>query len=130
MIIVDTSALIAVMLYEPEKEKFIETISGAESIRVGSATLLESRMVLTRKKGRSAVRDLDAFIETSGMEIEPVTVEDADLAFDAFLRYGKGSGSGAALNFGDCFSYALAKRLNAPLLFKGNDFPQTDIAAP
>lgn len=130
MIIVDTSALIAVMLDEPEEEKFIETISGAESIRVGSATLLESRMVLTRKKGRSAVRDLDAFIETSGMEIEPVTVEDADLAFDAFLRYGKGSGSGAALNFGDCFSYALAKRLNAPLLFKGNDFPQTDIAAP
>ena len=129
MIIVDTSALIAVMLDEPEKEKFIETISGAESIRVGSATLLESRMVLTRKKGRSAVRDLDAFIETSGMEIEPVTVEDADLAFDAFLRYGKGSGSGAALDFGDCFSYALAKRLNAPLLFKGNDFPQTDIAA-
>ena len=129
MIIVDTSALIAVMLDEPEKEKFIETISGAESIRVGSATLLESRMVLARKKGRSAVRDLDAFIETSGMEIEPVTVEDADLAFDAFLRYGKGSGSGAALDFGDCFSYALAKRLNAPLLFKGNDFPQTDIAA-
>ena len=129
MIIVDTSALIAVMLDEPEKEKFIETISGAESIRVGSATLLESRMVLAGKKGRSAVRDLDAFIETSGMEIEPVTVEDADLAFDAFLRYGKGSGSGAALDFGDCFSYALAKRLNAPLLFKGNDFPQTDIAA-
>ena len=129
MIIVDTSALIAVMLDEPEKEKFIETISGAESILVGSATLLESRMVLAGKKGRSAVRDLDAFIETSGMEIEPVTVEDADLAFDAFLRYGKGSGSGAALDFGDCFSYALAKRLNAPLLFKGNDFPQTDIAA-
>lgn len=130
MIIVDTSALIAVMLGEPEKGKFIETISGADIIRVGSATLLESRMVLTGRKGRDAVQDLDDFIQESGMEIMPVTATDVDLAFEAFLRYGKGSGSGAKLNFGDCFSYALAKRMNAPLLFKGNDFSQTDISTP
>lgn len=130
MIIVDTSALMAVMLGEPEKGKFIETISGADIIRVGSATLLESRMVLTGRKGRDAVQDLDDFIQESGMEIMPVTATDVDLAFEAFLRYGKGSGSGAKLNFGDCFSYALAKRMNAPLLFKGNDFSQTDISTP
>lgn len=130
MIIVDTSALMAVMLGESEKGKFIETISGADIIRVGSATLLESRMVLTGRKGRDAVQDLDDFIQESGMEIMPVTATDVDLAFEAFLRYGKGSGSGAKLNFGDCFSYALAKRMNAPLLFKGNDFSQTDISTP
>ena len=120
----------AVMLGESEKGKFIETISGADIIRVGSATLLESRMVLTGRKGRDAVQDLDDFIQESGMEIMPVTATDVDLAFEAFLRYGKGSGSGAKLNFGDCFSYALAKRMNAPLLFKGNDFSQTDISTP
>lgn len=130
MIVVDTSALMAVMLNEPEKGKFIETISGANIICVGSATLLESRMVLKGRKGRDAVQDLDDFIQESSMKIMPVTVADVDLAFEAFLRYGKGSGSGAKLNYGDCFSYALAKRLNAPLLFKGNDFSQTDISTP
>ena len=81
------------------------------------------------RSGDAAVLALDAFLLKSGINVMEVSPRIADIAFDAYRRFGKGTGHGAALNYGDCFSYALAKYLDAPLLFKGNDFSQTDISS-
>lgn len=127
--VVDTSALVAIMGDEPERHRFNSVIEAAVATYVSAASLLETRIVLFARSGDSAVLALDAFLLKSGMIVTEVSPRIADIAFDAYRRYGKGTGHGAALNYGDCFSYALAKHLGAPLLFKGDDFSHTDIRA-
>ena len=127
MIVVDTSALIAIMGDEPERRTFNELIEKAAITCISAANLLETRMILFSRFNESAILALDAFFQKSGTTVMKVSPRIADIAFDAYKRFGKGTGHGAALNYGDCFSYALAKYLDAPLLFKGNDFSQTDI---
>ncbi len=129
MIVVDTSALIAILGDEPERRVFNECIEAAESVHVSAATLLETRMVLYARSGDGAVVALDAFMLKSRMDVVEVSPEMGDIAFDAYRRFGKGMGHAANLNYGDCFAYALAKHLDAPLLYKGKDFAQTDIAS-
>lgn len=129
MIVIDTSALIAIMGDEPERRTFNECIEAADSVQVSAATLLEARMVLYARSGDGAVVALDAFLLKSRMEIVEVTPELGDIAFDAYRKFGKGMGHAANLNYGDCFAYVLAKHLDAPLLYKGNDFGQTDITS-
>ena len=127
--VIDTSALIAIMGDEPERHTFNELIEAAAATCISAASLLETRMVLFARSGDNAILALDAFILKSGMTIVEVSPRIADIAFDAYRHFGKGTGHGADLNYGDCFSYALARYLDAPLLFKGNDFSQTDIAS-
>ncbi len=127
--VIDTSALIAIMGDEPERHAFNESIEAATANCISAATLLETRMVLFARSGDNAILALDAFLMKSGMTVVEVSPRIANIAFDAYRRFGKWTGHGAALNYGDCFSYALARYLDAPLLFKGNDFSQTDIAS-
>ena len=127
MIVVDTSVLVAIMGDEPERRAFNERIAEAAEARISAASLLEARIVLFARYGEDAVRDLDAFLLRSGMIVVEVSPRSADLAFDAYRRYGRGTGHPAGLNYGDCFAYALAKQAGAPLLLKGDDFSRTDI---
>jgi ribonuclease VapC len=121
--IVDTSALIAILRKEQGYQSCIETLLKADRVRISAATLLESRMVADRDNGLAELAEL---LVTLDAEIIAVDQAQTDVAFQGFLRYGKGQHP-AGLNFGDCFSYALAKVYDEPLLFKGNDFPRTDI---
>ena len=125
--VVDTSALIAIMGDEPERSRFNQLIGAAPATYVSAASLLEARIVLFARSGDSAVLALDSFLLKSGMIVTEVSPRIAEVAFDAYRRYGKGSGHRAGLNYGDCFAYALARHLDLPLLFKGDDFPHTDI---
>ncbi len=126
--ILDTSALVAVLYGEPERERFAQLIHDADSCRISVASFLELSMVIENQLGAEASRQVDTFFRRTGIVIEPVTVEQGFLARQAFIDYGKGRHK-AALNFGDCFSYALAKATGEPLLFKGGDFSRTDIKA-
>lgn len=127
MMVVDTSALVAILNDEPERRVFNESIEAASATYVSAANLLETRIVLFAGSGEAAILALDAFLLESGITVVEVSSRIADLAFDAYRRFGKGTGHGAGLNFGDCFSYALARYLDVPLLFKGDDFSRTDI---
>ncbi|GAA1514985.1 type II toxin-antitoxin system VapC family toxin [Nocardioides humi] len=124
--IVDTSALIAILVNEPERELF-NNMLGNHPSRMSAANWFEAAMVAEGRGGRRATVDLDRLVDIFGITIEPVTVEQATAARIAFRRYGKGSGSPARLNFGDCFAYALSATSGEPLLFKGDDFTHTDI---
>jgi ribonuclease VapC len=123
--VLDTSALLAMLLAEPERDAFITLLSNAEDPLVSAATLVEASIVMHAKTGAAGVRDLDQLLVRAGVRCIAVDDEQARLARDAFVRYGKGQ-SPAGLNFGDCFSYALARAAARPLLFKGNDFSKTD----
>ena len=125
--VVHTSALTAIMDNEPERCRFKELIEAATATYVSTASLLETRMILFARSGDSAVLALDAFLLKSGMFVMEDSPRIADIAFDAYRKYGKGSGHQAALNYSDCFSYALAKYLGALLLFKADDYLKTDI---
>ena len=126
--VVDTSALIAIMLDEPGRTVFNELIERAAETRVSVASLLEARIVLLGRRGDDRmVSSLDNFVRECDIHAVGVSPVIADIAFDAYRRFGRGSGHGAALNFGDCFAYALAKHLDEPLLFKGDDFSRMDI---
>lgn len=127
MIVIDTSALLAIMGDESERRAFNERIESAAGVSISAASLLESRIVLFARSGENAVLALDAFLLKSGIAVVEVSPRVGDIAFDAYRRYGRGTGHPAALNYGDCFSYALARQMDAPLLYKGNDFAQTDI---
>lgn len=131
MIVVDSSAVIAIVFAEPEGAALLtrldQDLPGQRVI--SEANYVESGAVLA---GRIANRDeaktdLDRFLALAGIEVVPVDVRQSGLALEARVRFGRGFGSGAKLNFGDCFAYALAKAMNAPLLYVGNDFTQTDI---
>ena len=126
--ILDTSAIVAVLYREPEAEIFSQLIHDAETCRISVANHVELFMVVERQMGPEGARQAEAFLRRIGVVVDPVTIAQGELARQAFLDFGKGRHK-AALNYGDCFSYALAKALGEPLLFKGNDFSQTDIRA-
>ncbi len=124
--VVDTSALLAILQNQPERRIFNEAIEAAEARSFSTASYVETSIVLESRYGAEGVRDLDHLIARAQITLEPVNAEQAHLARDAFRKYGKGRHP-AGLNFGDCFSYALSRSLDRPLLFKGNDFPRTDV---
>ncbi len=126
MIVIDSSALVAILRDDPERRGFIDVIIDHGDPRLSAATYLETSMVMELRLGDRGAREVDTLIEDIGIEIVPFDRAQAIAARIAFRRYGKGVHR-AALNFGDCFVYALAKTLDAPLLFKGNDFSLTDI---
>ena len=124
MIVVDSSAFVAIRFAEPEADGFSRAIACADAVAMAAATYLECAIVAMRAPdGRAA---LDAWIGARRISVVPINHALAQIAADAFARYGKGRHP-AGLNFGDCFAYALARSLNAPLLFKGDDFPRTDV---
>lgn len=127
--IVDTSALVAILYREAEAAAFVQVIHDTEICRISVANYLELSMVIENQLGPEGMRQAEAFIRRAGIVIEPVTVEQGELARQAFLDFGRGRHK-AGLNFGDCFAYALAKATGEPLLFKGEDFSRTDIAVP
>lgn len=126
--VVDTSALLALAFLESDAERFIEAFEGADIRLISAASVLEAAIVTDQRSGAGASDHLDDLMTRLGLEIEPVDVIQIRIAREAYRRYGKGNHP-AALNFGDCFAYALAKATGLPLLFKGEDFPQTDIVA-
>jgi ribonuclease VapC len=123
--VIDTSALLAILQDEPERRRFNEAIEMAEARRVSAATFVECSIVIESRFGAEGLRDLDRLLERAEIAIAPVDVQQGRVARGAFARYGKGRHA-AGLNFGDCFSYALASVLGEPLLFKGEDFARTD----
>ena len=125
--VIDTSALVAIFLSEPERQSFLDDIIAAETRLVSAATVLEAGRVLETRRGESAGREFDLFVVRANLQIIPVDAEQADLARSAWRKYGKGRHP-AALNFADCFSYALAKATGEPLLAKGTGFASTDVA--
>jgi ribonuclease VapC len=124
--VVDTSALLAIFLAEPERKSFLESILQAETRMISAATVLEAGIVLEARRGESAGLEFDLFVVRANLQIVPVDSEQAEIARSAWRKYGKGRHP-AALNFGDCFAYALAKALGEPLLAKGTDFAATDV---
>lgn len=128
MIVVDTSAIVAVLQDEPEGARFLACLNGADQVIVSAANLLETRMVLY-PRNPALLDKLMTLLFTLNARVEPVTATQSDIAFDAFRRYGKGNGHRAGLNFGDCFAYALARERGAALLFKGDDFVHTDVVS-
>jgi ribonuclease VapC len=126
-VVLDTSALVAILLAEPERDDFIGLLADADDPLISAATLLEASIVIEAKTGPAGVEDLDALVATAGVRCVAVDEAQARIAREAFTRFGKGRGK-AGLNFGDCFSYALARVADRPLLFKGDDFGRTDAA--
>lgn len=124
--VIDTSALLAILQDEPERRAFNEAIEGAASRAISVASWVEVSMVIETRTGAEGLRDLDLFVDRARIEIVPVNVEQGKAARRAFSRFGKGRHP-AGLNYGDCFAYALASHLCEPLLFKGEDFGKTDV---
>jgi ribonuclease VapC len=127
-VIIDTSAIIAVLFNEHDAEFYARAIARSESRRISAATFVETSIVVETQTRTSGSRQLDAFLRQAHIVIEAVTEEHAHIARHAFTNYGKGRHP-AGLNYGDCFSYALAKASGEPLLFKGKDFSKTDVLA-
>jgi len=126
-VVVDSSALVAVLGAEPEQERLVDALEASAVRLLSTATFVESSIVVEARHGAVGVRDLDRFLARAGVELVPVAPEHAYAARDAFARYGKGRHR-AGLNFGDCFTYALASLTNEPVLCKGDDFAHTDLA--
>ena len=124
--ILDSSALLAVLLNEPEADDFTDQISSSDTCFMSAVSFVETSIIAESNGGDGGLRQLDAFLLGAGIVIEPVTQEQALAARQAYSDFGKGRHP-AGLNLGDCFSYALAKVSGEPLLFKGNDFRKTDI---
>jgi ribonuclease VapC len=125
--VIDSSALVAIVFDEPEAAQFRSMVSKASIRIVSAASVLETSMVVEGRGGYQAGRDLDQALIQGDIQIVPVTIEQLEAARHAFRKYGRGRHK-AGLNFGDCFSYALAKVSGEPLLYKGNDFALTDLA--
>lgn len=126
-VVVDASAILAIYLKEPDAEAFKARITGSISKLISPVNYWEVMARARYLNGQMEVAEAELLIAELGVAIEPVSVEQALTAVDAFGRFGKGHP--AKLNMGDCFAYALSKATGAPLLFKGNDFPQTDVSA-
>jgi ribonuclease VapC len=124
--VLDTAALVAILQNEPERRKFNEAIESAETRSLSSASFVESSIIVETRFGADGVRDLDLLIAKARISLVSVDEEQAHLAREGFRKYGKGRHP-ASLNYGDCFSYALARSRDEPLLFKGRDFSQTDV---
>lgn len=126
--VIDTSAVVAILRQESGAESLLSRLTAAGSRRISAASLLETAIVLESKSGERGGEQLDLFLARAHIEVEPVTAEQVRVARKAWRRYGKGGGHPARLNFGDCFSYALAHSLGEELLYKGADFAHTDVA--
>lgn len=124
--VIDSSAVIAIFFDEPEKMFLLQAIVQDRRRLICAATLLEIEVVLTRRQGQESIGILNDFLERLRIEIVPFDAAQSKFAIDGFRKFGK-SQNRAGLNFGDCFSYGLAKQTDEPLLFKGNDFSQTDL---
>lgn len=125
--IVDTSAVVAIVRNEPERSAFMEALDLDNANYLSAASLLEASIVVDGSRDPVLSRRFDDFLAASAITIEPVTESQARIAREAYRDFGRGSGHPAQLNFGDCFAYALAKDRGEPLLFKGNDFSRTDV---
>jgi ribonuclease VapC len=126
-LIIDTSALIAILRDEDDAPDMALAIERAEIRRISAANYLETAVVIDLSRDPIASRRFDELVDTAELRIEPVTHDQARIARDAYRDFGKGSGHKAGLNFGDCFAYALAKSTGEALLFKGDDFGHTDL---
>ena len=126
--VIDPSALLAILQDEPERRTFNELIEAASQRRLSTASFVELSIVIEARQGAEGIRDLDLSLATAGIELVAFDAAQARLAREGFRRFGKGRHP-ASLNLGDCFSYALARALDEPLLFKGDDFPLTDVTA-
>jgi ribonuclease VapC len=124
--VIDTSAILAILQREPERRSFLEAIEAADSTRMSVASFVETSIVIESRYGSEGLRDLDRFISRGSIELIPVDSEQGQLARSAFSRFGKGRHR-AGLNYGDCFSYAAAINLGEPLMCKGDDFIHTDV---
>jgi ribonuclease VapC len=124
--VIDSSALVAILKNEPEAEMFAKVINDAETCMMSVANVLEASLVMQSRHHDDGEFKLDVFLKDSAIEIVPFTQDQLDIARRAFRKYGKGRHP-AGLNFGDCIAYALAKDMDEPLLFKGGDFSKTDI---
>lgn len=124
--VVDASALAAVFFMEPDASKFFRALQQTPYACISAANFLEIAIVIDNRDAPEQMVDLDLFLAEAGVEIVPVTTGQARIARQAYRRFGRGNHS-AGLNFGDCFAYALAKELDLPLLFKGDDFARTDV---
>jgi ribonuclease VapC len=125
--VIDTSALAAIFFAEPERQSFVDAILTDIRPLVSAATILETGIVVEGRQGEAAGREFDLFAVRAGLQIVPFDAEQAEIARSAWRKYGKGRHP-AGLNFGDCFSYALAKSTGERLLAKGTDFASTDVA--
>lgn len=126
--VVDTSAVLAVVFEEPESAVFAELLATSSLTLISAVSWLEAGIVVEARKGRGAVRDYRALLAAARIKTVDFTIEQAQVAMEAWQRYGRGRRR-AALNLGDCCAYALSKTTGRPLLFKGTDFSRTDIAA-
>ena len=124
--IIDTSAVLAILLAEDDAERYARAIEEADTCRMSAASYSEAAVVIDNRGDAVASREFDLFFRRAGIAVEPVTFEQAQIARQAYRDFGKGRHP-AGLNFGDCLSYALSKSLDEPLLFKGTDFAQTDV---
>ena len=127
MIVVDISALVAIVFGEPEREVFVRAIQQADRALISTVSVVEARMVVHGRRGQRGVVLLDDILRLPAFELVAPSRAEADAAYAAFVAFGRGSGHPASLNFGDVFSYALAKVRALPLLYKGADFAQTDV---
>jgi ribonuclease VapC len=127
MIAVDTSAIIAIVFDEPERPPFLQLVRRANKALISTVSVVEARVVVYGRRGQRGIVIVDDVLRLPMFEIVPPGVAELEAAYAAFVAYGRGSGHPANLNFGDLFSYALAKVRGLPLLFKGDDFAQTDV---
>lgn len=127
--VIDTSALIAILLAEPDATRFVHAIAAAATRVVGAPTLVEAAAVMLARVGPSGEIALDALLQRLGVEVVPMSPDAAALARSAYSRFGKGVGSPGVLNYGDCLSYGVAAARGEALLFKGGDFSRTDLLA-
>lgn len=124
--VLDTSAIVTVLQAEPEAERLVAALEAVVTRRISAATLVETGIVMQARYGDPGAREVDVFIDKLGVDVLTVTAAHAALARDAYRRFGKGHHR-ARLNYGDCFTYALAMALQEPLLFVGDDFSHTDV---
>ncbi len=126
--IVDTSAIVALVLDEDDSPSIAAVLASADDVRMSAASWLEAAVVLDGRRNPATSRQFDDLVAAIGLTVEPVTAAQAAEARQAYRHFGRGSGHPARLNFGDCFAYALARTTGQPLLFKGDDFGHTDVA--
>jgi ribonuclease VapC len=128
VIVVDSSAILAFLFGEPDADRIEAHLNRSAETHISAFSLFECRAAVWRRRGVAATGDLELLVAGTSLRIAPFDAQQSILAFEAYRRFGKGTGHPAQLNLGDCASYALAKSRGLPLLFKGSDFAQTDIA--
>jgi len=130
VIVVDTSALLAILNKEPERDRFLDVLANDDRVMVSAVTLYEAMLIAGTRRGPDNLSDLAQILETAEAEIVPFDADQARAAQAAYMRYGKGIHPAARLNLCDCVAYTLATNLGVPLLFKGEDFAATDVLKP